>query len=77
MNCLGDTQADKARDFIGKGHPGGEQWGKETQENCSAMGLTVSRFYDDGISFWVVLANHSDSESFLVARALLSQEGCP
>ena len=33
----GDTCADKARDFIGKGHPGGEQEGKGTQENCSAM----------------------------------------
>ena len=32
----GDTCADKARDFIGKGHPGGEQEGKGTQENCSA-----------------------------------------
>ena len=33
----GDTCADKARDFIGKGHPGGEQRGKGTQENCSAV----------------------------------------
>ena len=29
----GDTCADKARDFIGKGHLGGEQEGKGTQEN--------------------------------------------
>ena len=34
----GDTCADKARDFIGKGHPGGEQEGKGTQENCSEHG---------------------------------------
>ena len=33
-------------------------------------------FYGDGISFWVALANHSDSESFLVVQALLSQDGC-
>ena len=33
-------------------------------------------FYGDGISFRVVLANHSNSESFLVAHALLSQGGC-
>ena len=33
-------------------------------------------FYGDGISFWVSLANHSKSESFLVAHALLSQDGC-
>ena len=33
-------------------------------------------FYGDGISFPVALANHSDSESFLVVHALLSQNGC-
>ena len=30
------TYADKARGFIGKGHPGGEQQGKGAQEDCSA-----------------------------------------
>ena len=40
----GDICADKARDFIGKGHPAGEQQGKETQENCSAMWLSMSGF---------------------------------
>ena len=51
-----ETRADKARDFIGKGHLGGEQQGKETQENCSAT-CHVARslgFYGNGISFWVV-----------------------
>ena len=51
---LGDTCADKARDFIGKEHPGGEQQGKGTQENSSVTWLAVSRFYGDGISFRVV-----------------------
>ena len=37
----GDKCADKARDFIGTGHPGGEQQGKGTQENSSAMWLPV------------------------------------
>ena len=37
----GDTSADKARDFIGKGHPGGEQEGKGTQENCSGTLLSL------------------------------------
>ena len=32
------------------------------------------RFYDDGIS--LSLANHSNSESFLVVHALFSQDGC-
>ena len=35
----GDTCADKARDFIGKGCLGKEQKGKGTQENCSATWL--------------------------------------
>ena len=40
----GDACTDKARDFIGKGHPGGEQEGKGTQKNCSATWLAVSGF---------------------------------
>ena len=39
-----DKCADKARDFLGKGHPGGEQEGKGTQENYSATWLAVSGF---------------------------------
>ena len=51
----GDTRADKARDFIGKGHPGGEQEGKGTQEDCSATWLAVSGIMVIGlISFRVV-----------------------
>ena len=38
-NVQGDTSADKARDFVGKRNLGGEQQGKGTQENCSAMWL--------------------------------------
>ena len=72
----GDTCADKARDFIGKGHPGGEQEGKGTQENCSAVWLKVSGFMVMGLVSWWSLAYHSNSESFLVAHALLSQDGC-
>ena len=33
-------------------------------------------FYGNGISFRLSLANHSDSESFLVVHALFSQDGC-
>ena len=69
-----DTCADKARDFIGKGHPGGEQQGKGTQENCSPTWLAVSSFMVMELVSGLSLANHSDSESFLVA--LLSQDGC-
>ena len=35
-----------------------------------------SQFHGDGISFPLPLANHSDSGSFLVVHALLSQDGC-
>ena len=39
-----DTRADKARDFIGKEHPGGEQESEGAQENCPAVWLEVSGF---------------------------------
>ena len=72
----GDTWADKATGFIGKGTPGREQWGKGTQENCSATWLPVSGFMVMGLVPRLSLANHSDSGSFLVGHALLSQDGC-
>ena len=71
-----ETRADKARDFIGKRHPGGEQEGTGTQENCSAAWLAVSGFMVMGLVSWLSLASHSDSESFLVVHALFSQDGC-
>ena len=45
----GDTLADKARDFIGKGRPGGEHQGKGKQENCSARWLAVLGFMVMGL----------------------------
>ena len=71
-----DTSADKARDFIGKGHVGGEQEGKGTQENCSATWLAVLVFMLMGLVSGLSLADHSDSESFLVVQALFSQDWC-
>ena len=70
-----ETRADKARDFIGKGCLGREQEGKGTQEDCSAMWLAVLDFMVMGSVSGLSLANHSDSESFLVAHPLLSQDG--
>ena len=72
----GDTSADKARDFIGKGRLGGEQQGKGTQESSSVTWLAVSGFMVMGLVSGLSLANHSDSESFLVVHALFSQDGC-
>ena len=64
------------QETIGRRHPGGEQQGKGTQENCSAMWLTVSGFMVMGLVSGWSLANHCNSESFLVAHTLLSQDGC-
>ena len=36
----GDTVAEKARDFIGKGRPGRSQGGEGAQEDCPALQLT-------------------------------------
>ena len=56
-----ETSADKTRDFIGKGHPGGEQEGKGTQENCPAAWLAVLGFMVMGLVSGWSLANHSNS----------------
>ena len=72
----GDTCADKARAFIGKGCPGGEQEGEGTQEDSSVTWLAVSGFMVMGLVSGLSLGNPSDSESFLVVQALFSQDGC-
>ena len=59
-----------------KGRPGGEQEGKGTQGNCSAAWLAISGFMVMGLVSGWSLANHSNSESFLVVHASLSQDGC-
>ena len=46
-----------------------------TQESYSAGWLLVSGFMVMGLVSGVSLASHSDSESFLVVHALLSQDG--
>ena len=71
-----EPSADKARHFIGRRHPGGEQQGKGTQENCSAMWLAVLGFMVMGLVSGLSLANHSDSESFLMVHTSPSQDGC-
>ena len=63
------------KDFIGKGLPGGGQEGKGIQENRSVIWLAVSGFMVMGLVSRLSLANHSDSESFLVVQALFSQDG--
>ena len=57
----GATCVDKARDFIGRGHPSGEQEGEGTQENCFATWLSVSGFMVMGLVSGWSLADHSNS----------------
>ena len=71
-----ETQVLTKQETVGKRHLGGDQQGKGTQENCSAMWLAVSNFMVMGLVSGFSLASHSDSGSFLVAQALLSQDGC-
>ena len=59
------------QETIGRRHLGREQKSKGNQENCSATWLAVLALVSR-----LSLANHSDSESFLVALASLSQDGC-
>ena len=56
--------------------PGRRAVGKGTQENSSATWLAVSGFMVLGLVSRWSLANHSDSESFLVVYSLFSQDGC-
>ena len=58
-----ETGADKARNFIGKEHPGGEQEGNRAQENCSATVHSL-RFSGDGVSFHVVSGQSFQSRVF-------------
>ena len=61
---------------MGRGTPGREQEGKGSQEDRSVMWLAVSGFMELGLVPGLSLANHSDSESYLVVQALLSHDGC-
>ena len=50
--------------------------GKGTRVEGSRVRERSLGFYGDGIRFWIVFSQFSDSESFLVAHALFSQDGC-
>ena len=66
----------KQEPLLGRGPPGGEQEGKGAQEKCSATWLAVPGFMVIGLVSGLSLANPSDSGSFLVVHALLSQDTC-
>ena len=71
----GDTCWQSKR-FYWERAPGWRAVGRGTQENCSATWLAVLGFMVMGLVSGWSLANHSNSESFLVAHASLSQDGC-
>ena len=71
----GDTCWQSKR-FYWERAPGWRAVGKGTQENCPAAWLAVLGFMVMGLVSGWSLANHSNSESFLVAHASLSQDGC-
>lgn len=58
MKLFEETHGDKARDLIGKGDLGGEQQGKEIQENSSATWLSVSSFMGMRLVPGLSLASH-------------------
>ena len=70
--------------LLGKGIRRGSSRVREPRRTALPVARSLG-FYGDGISFRVVfsqsfffffLANHSNSESFLVVHASLSQDGC-
>ena len=63
------------QEILGKGTRV-ESSSKGTQENSSAAWLPVLGFLVMGLVSGWSLANHSNSETFLVAHAWLSQDGC-
>ena len=70
-----ETRADKARDFIRKGTRVESRRAREPRSGALLHG-SVSGFMVMGLVSGWSSANHSNSESFLVAHASLSQDGC-
>jgi len=67
----GDTYADEVRDFNGKG-----TWAERSRVREPGRTAQPRVLHDDGLVSRLSLTSHSDSESFLVVRVLLSQDGC-
>ena len=75
MNCPRRTGVlTKQEILLGRGAPVESSRVRDPELFCH-MACSL-RFYGDGISFRLSLANHSDSESFLVVHALFSKDGC-
>ena len=62
--------------LLGKGTSVASSRVREPRRTALSEWLTVSGFMVMGLVSGLSLANHSDSESFLVVHALFSQDGC-
>ena len=71
----GDTCADNAKDFIGKGSQADSSRVRGPRRTAETALVAVSGFMVIGLVSELSLANHSDSEPFLVMHALLHQDG--
>ena len=78
----GDSRADKAKDFIGKGRPGWRAAGPGNQENCSPIWLAASSLMGRRLVLGLFLASRLAQPilvlapgSFVIAHAPLSQDG--
>ena len=67
-NELSEETHAQSKRFYGERAPRWRAAGKGSQENCSATWLAVSGFTVMGLISGLSLANHSDSESFLVVQ---------
>ena len=74
MNCPRRYTCPQSKGLYWEG-ASGQRAGQGTQEDCSATWLAVSGFTVMGRVSGLSLVNHSDAGYFLVAHALLSQDG--
>ena len=58
MNCPRSHMCWQSKRLYWRGHPGGKQQGKATQENCSATWLAASDFMVMGLVSRLSLASH-------------------
>ena len=77
MSCLRRHMCWQSKRFYWERAPGESSRVREPRRTAlphglpHGLGITVM-----GLVSWLSLANHSDSESFLVVNALFSQDGC-
>ena len=77
MSCLRRHMCWQSKRFYWERAPGESSRVREPRRTALPHGLPHGLgFTVMGLVSWLSLANHSDSESFLVVNALFSQDGC-